>query len=337
VPSRVSAVSTDSVDPASRLAYWEDYNSRELVGFRCSTYRDDGLRAKEKNLDLGGPRLASIEGNPHVVDRSVQQVKTSPTDSIFVTVLTKGTAFFHHPRGLLTLKAGDAIVYEAGKPYLFGFDTDMRQLLIDLPRGNDHTVPDQPLLLRAGTGAESARVQALTVLAEELLAEITEPEKSSEDLITTALSLFQRTETTSAALRRTVKALIDTRLTDPDLNAELVARSVGISLRHLNRAFDEERTTVSRYIHGQRLEMAHAELTASDVPKIADLAAKWGFSSQPHFTRAFRRRYEMTPSEMRALSVEINAVEGETARTSTPLDEPHSATNTRPAGARNFA
>ena len=114
MPSRVSAVSTDSVDPASRLAYWEDYNSRELVGFRCSTYRDDGLRAKEKNLDLGGPRLASIEGNPHVVDRSVQQVKTSPTDSIFVTVLTKGTAFFHHPRGLLTLKAGDAIVYPSG-------------------------------------------------------------------------------------------------------------------------------------------------------------------------------------------------------------------------------
>ncbi|MGR6921902.1 helix-turn-helix domain-containing protein [[Actinomadura] parvosata] len=35
---------------------------------------------------------------------------------------------------------------------------------------------------------------------------------------------------------------------------------------------------------------------------IADVAHRWGFSSQARFTRFFRTRYGLTPSEARALA-----------------------------------
>jgi AraC-like DNA-binding protein len=43
------------------------------------------------------------------------------------------------------------------------------------------------------------------------------------------------------------------------------------------------------------------DLTATSMAgsRIADVAARWGFASQAHFTRLFRARFGCTPSEVR--------------------------------------
>lgn len=130
----LSTASTDDVDPADRLEFWEDYTASKLVGLRCSTYRPDGLRAQQVNADLGECRLAALDCSAHVVDRSMQQVRKSPKDSVLISILLEGTAFFHHASGSRALRAGDAIVYNADEPYLFAFDTDMRKFILDFPR-----------------------------------------------------------------------------------------------------------------------------------------------------------------------------------------------------------
>lgn len=115
-------------------------------------------------------------------------------------------------------------------------------------------------------------------------------------------SLFQHTEPTTTTLRRAAKTLIGVHLNDQEMTAAFVARTVGVSVRHLDRAFAPENTTLSRYIHDRRLELARQELigSAAASPSIADIAAKWGFSSQAHFARAFRRQFGMAPTQMRA-------------------------------------
>jgi AraC-like DNA-binding protein len=72
--------------------------------------------------------------------------------------------------------------------------------------------------------------------------------------------------------------------------------------RHLNRAFAAEQTTVAKYIVARRLDRAKADLGASALAghRIADIAFRWGFSSQAHFSRLFRARFGCSPTEMRS-------------------------------------
>jgi AraC-like DNA-binding protein len=98
------------------------------------------------------------------------------------------------------------------------------------------------------------------------------------------------------------KEFIHAHLRDHGLRADQVARAVGVTPRHLNRAFATEGTTVAQYVQHRRLEAARAELGVASAagPRISDVAARWGFASQAHFTRLFRTRFGAAPSEVRA-------------------------------------
>ncbi|MEU6349018.1 helix-turn-helix domain-containing protein [Streptomyces sp. NPDC047072] len=151
----VSHVSTRSVDREDRIAFWEEYNRRALVGLTCSSYSPDGLLAAQTNHRLGGLRLAGISGNEHVIERTPRACRELPKDSVFVSLLTAGQAVFFHEGGCLTLRAGDAVLYDTRGPYLFGFPSAMRKLLVDIPRETfaERCVPGDlrtPLLFERG-------------------------------------------------------------------------------------------------------------------------------------------------------------------------------------------
>lgn len=300
--SGLSNVSTDSVDPSERLELWEAYNSRELIGLKCSSYQPEGLRASQINLDLGGVRVGRIEANAHVVDRSTQVAASMPKDSVFIAILLEGSGFFHDASGTRVLNAGDALLYNAGAPHLFGFDTAMRQHMLDIPRDLIGKAPREPMVIHRRSKLNTACVQLLSHRVQELLAGPPEPGTAREEMLLLVSSLLRDTEPQSSVVLRAAKTFIDGRLTDPDLTAEAVARTVSVSLRHLNRGFAAEGTTVTQYIQDRRLEVAWQELAnaGKTTMRIADVAARWGFSSQAHFTRAFRRRYGLVPSQMRS-------------------------------------
>lgn len=310
MPPRITTVTTDGIDNRDRVVFWEEYNAQELVGLRCSTYHQDGLEARQLNMDLGELRLAEISGNSHVIDRSQEHISATPKDSVFITQLVTGSAFFYHGNGCLRLNAGDMVVYDTAQPYLFGFETKMRQLLIDIPRDALHghrlaASPDLPYVVSPTPDVNGTRVRALGGLVRALIDDGDADDQRRDDLLSSAISLLTGRESTGAALRRTATTYIMGRLTDPDLSVESVARAIGVSARHLNRTFAADNTTVSQFIHRQRLDGARKELVdpAAPVRRIADIAVRWGFSSQAHFTRAFRREFGCTPSEMRCIPI----------------------------------
>ncbi|MFE7843234.1 helix-turn-helix transcriptional regulator [Streptomyces sp. NPDC057474] len=87
----------------------------------------------------------------------------------------------------------------------------------------------------------------------------------------------------------------------PLLLTHLRTRSLGISVRHLTRIFESTGRSPVRHIMERRLVEAHGELTDPGTRQttIADVAHRWGFSSQTHFARHFRARFGMTPSAAR--------------------------------------
>lgn len=113
----------------------------------------------------------------------------------------------------------------------------------------------------------------------------------------------ERNETSIAAARlKLVQNDILERLADPELGIEAVAQRQGVTTRYIQRLFEGSGTTFSDFVREQRLECAlrllesprHASRT------IISIAYDVGFSDITAFNRAFRRRYEATPSQIRA-------------------------------------
>lgn len=93
--------------------------------------------------------------------------------------------------------------------------------------------------------------------------------------------------------------VINENLDDSGLNVERLCQEVGLSRAHLNRKMKELLgLTPSDFIRNIRLGKACELLRQPDVD-ISQIAYSIGFSSQPHFSTAFRRFTGLSPSEYR--------------------------------------
>ncbi|MEU6820203.1 helix-turn-helix domain-containing protein [Streptomyces atriruber] len=103
----------------------------------------------------------------------------------------------------------------------------------------------------------------------------------------------------------TIRQYIDRHLGDPELSAELIAAAHLISVRYLHRLFEAEGVTVGRLIQRQRVERCAGELArrGRSSPSIAVVAARWGFSSPAHFSRAFKAVYGHPPQQWRRMAM----------------------------------
>ena len=105
----------------------------------------------------------------------------------------------------------------------------------------------------------------------------------------------------AARLKLVCKDILE-QLPDPGLGIEAVARRQGITPRYVQRLFETQETTFSSFVRDQRLDLAFRMLRERDSASctITTIAFDAGFSDVTSFNRAFRRRFEATPSEVRA-------------------------------------
>ena len=249
-PSVISQAATEHIAPAERIHYWEDYNRRALVALSCTSYSEQGLLARQTNIEWGPLRLAEIAGNAHAIERSPQTVRSAPKDSVFATLLLRGEAVFLHENGCLAATAGELIVYDTRRPYLFGFSSSMRQILVDVP----HHLFTQacvggglpgPMLFGRGTAREGALVAALSSRLGRLTASrgVAHDPADAEGTVLDLLGQLAEERTGGRPVPDAhrsqlivAESYIDRHLHDPRLGAAQVAGVLGISVRHLGRS-----------------------------------------------------------------------------------------------------
>lgn len=93
---------------------------------------------------------------------------------------------------------------------------------------------------------------------------------------------------------------IESRLDDPDLSVDRIARACNMSVRSVHRAFAmDEHGSVSRYIWMRRLCQCAADLRdprQANRP-ITEICYSWGFNSTSHFCRLFKEQFGVTPRD----------------------------------------
>lgn len=126
-----------------------------------------------------------------------------------------------------------------------------------------------------------------------------------------------RAEVQAATLGR-IQRHIAQNLGTP-LTPDALCRSFGISRHRLYQLF-EPVGGVMRYVQQRRLQRAFHTLSnpAYRRLKVADVAARLGFASEAHFSRAFRAEFSQTPSDVRAMAEAARACRMNPPANSTP-------------------
>jgi signal transduction histidine kinase/ligand-binding sensor domain-containing protein/CheY-like chemotaxis protein/AraC-like DNA-binding protein len=104
----------------------------------------------------------------------------------------------------------------------------------------------------------------------------------------------------SSGLDLRLRPLVEAHLVDPKFGPEVLAEVASLSYHQLYRSLrDELGTTPSRYIRTVRAECA-ATLLKQGAGSVTEIAYAVGFESLSYFRRAFRERFEATPSDFLA-------------------------------------
>ena len=99
-----------------------------------------------------------------------------------------------------------------------------------------------------------------------------------------------------------LKAEVEQRLGSPDLSLDTVAQAQRISSRQIQAMFQAEGETFSGFVLTRRLDLAMQRLSdCDDARPVGAIAFDVGFGDLSYFNRTFRRRFGLTPSEVRRL------------------------------------
>jgi AraC-like DNA-binding protein len=104
-----------------------------------------------------------------------------------------------------------------------------------------------------------------------------------------------------AARLESIKADIAAHLSDENLNIAAIAARHHVSVRYLQKLFEADEGSFSEFVLSARLTRTYRTLTnhLQSNRTISDIAYDVGFNDLSYFNRAFRRRFGLTPSEVR--------------------------------------
>lgn len=316
---KIDSISTNRTPLEQRCQFWENYNSKQLIGLRCTTFSDEGFIASGKNVHINDFGIAYIRANEHVVERNINIVKESPKESIFFSLGLSKHAFFYQGKECFTPGENDLMVYRTDKPYLFGFSSDMKQLTFDISaekyfRQFGKSIQlDKPQIIKGDDKKSQFLIRTLRRVGMQYL---TNPNSIDADTIQTeAIDLLRHillgeingnpSNYLSLSYLISAKQYLLENLHSPNLNCEEIAVACGLSSRHLTRIFAQENTTPKQYLICKRLERAAQLLKSKEKAylNISEIAYQCGFSNQAHFSRAFKIFTGVNPKEYRELNL----------------------------------
>ncbi len=311
VGARFAELTTDAVPSRQRLAFWRDTVLRrtypELPGDAVP------YRARLRRIVLDDSELIEHMGDAIVSRRAPGRSHFDDGDDIALELMRHcGRDTLDH-NGEHALRPGDMHVIDYALPKQARL-SQHRACGIVLSRHRVEAVVGRDLSKLAGSFVADRGLGA--VLRIQIKATLDEAGRMSADdrvasvkaIEELALAVLQSdrhggmdADLLGGGLYRAALVVIQRRCSDPDLSPERIAGLLGCSRATLYRLFSRHDESVAGGIWRARIERAWAMLTSVDGAGllVADVAYRCGFRELPTFTRMFRRRYGMTPSDAR--------------------------------------
>ncbi|GHF53352.1 AraC-like DNA-binding protein [Amycolatopsis bartoniae] len=298
-----------SVD--ERVASFEALASAAFAPLRVRPLAP-GFAGSIRAASAGDVVVTRIRCAPCRVERPPGLITSGDRDLVKVTVLAAGRSEVEQDGRRCVLGPGDLVNYDTGRPYRLTFPEPYDATVVAVPRA----------LLGAHADAVASRTavavptvqgvqrvvggffQAITDVLDE------DPGGFAGDAtshLTDALVSVVISELTALRpdpgedLADRILAHCLTRLSDPGLTVESVARAHHVSVRYLHKVLKARSLTLSAWIRRQRLERLRRDLADPALAHrtTAALAARWGILDATHLSRALKAEFGQTAAEIR--------------------------------------
>ena len=305
--------STDGVPANQRLAYWREGVMRRMVPLSVEGTANP-FRGRMRRIVGDGLELIEFASEDVVAVRSPERCRIDGCDDVTIDLMRRSSNTWMEHGGTNRVTMGDLYLVDYARP------SEVRRgrhctVGLTMSRRLAREVLGDDIAPRAGM--KFAASGLARVLCHHLQATFDEAgrlavaaraaaAKAAKDM---ALALLQATHQGAAdpdrfahGFHRAALDLIDRECGDPNLTPERIAFVLGCSRASLYRAFAKQGASVSAAIWQARLERARGTLGAPEGIGllISEIAALSGFREMANFTRMFKRRYGMTPSDARA-------------------------------------
>ena len=290
------------------VSYWHDVVCQTYVPVGCQVDKDAGFRATVQVKSLGQVGLTQITSDSARYDRTPREIRQDDIDDYLVCLVTSGSKQFAQAGRATPIRPGELCIFDTSKPYVVSCPEPYDAILLKIPRLElNSRLPTAEHLsaMRVASDGTYARLAAAMLKS---TAEIIWDDKDQAhrlvpsliDLVALAfdesfVGMDQGLTRYNRIIQR-AEALIMERLFDEDFDASMIPAEIGVSPRTLCRALAQQGVTPAKWIWQKRLDAARDMLIASRSISVSEVALSCGFSDFSHFSRAFKRRFTVSPS-----------------------------------------
>jgi AraC family transcriptional regulator, positive regulator of tynA and feaB len=309
--------STADVHQRDRFDYWHEVACKNVVEHACRPLSRLSFSAELEADSMGPIGLVQFANSAMDVSHTLRHARGAQSDDVFVCLQVSGAlALEQHFREVI-LNAGDMTLLDPLEPYLAHFSLTSELLVLKVPRREleARVGKTREIVARHVRPIDSERRLASSYLAMlpahtgiSTRAAETVISNQALDLLAIAMAKTMQDRPARVSSARSIavlsiRAAIESRLSDPNLSPMTVAAAAGISVRYANALLAQEGTSLYRLILARRLERCRRclEDPTQAHRTISEIAYGWGFSDMTHFSRNFKKVYGGLPRDHRRL------------------------------------
>ena len=258
-----------------------------------------------------GGIIHTVSG-PYILERTTQHVRRDGRDDVGVMLIVRGHGYIEQGNNGALLNPGDITFHNWARPGAGGGLDDFEELRLAIPRatfqaqiGNVQDFGGLKLNATPLSGLFAAYLNAFA----NSIADMSEAETGIA--VEGTLHLLRGVvngqseragaEISTDALRSLALAHIERRLHDAEFGPDLLAADLRVSRSRLYAAFAGGEG-IAGTIREARLDRAHHRLVMlrKSGARVAAVMASCGFTDAAAFSRAFRRRFGLSPRDLLA-------------------------------------
>lgn len=313
----IKAFRTDAHPPGEREEYWAEAVRHAATRLEVQPRDDAAIYGSAWAASVGDIHIGHVEAGPQRLARTRTIIANEAEAPLLLSLQEAGSSVVAQGGRETLLSSGCLAMFDARRPFLRDFPGHYRQSIAAVPF-EMLDVPGSCLAKIIGQvyppthyvgGILTSFVSRLAAAAESgdcLPGTEQHLQRGIIDVLTALAAHEGRlhtdvTPTAAETQRLLVRDYITAHLHRSDLSPAVIAAAHRMSVRSLHKLFQDEETTVSRWINRERLEACRKDLARPDMAGVTveAIARRWGFVSPAHFNRSFRAAYGVPPGEWR--------------------------------------
>ncbi len=308
----VESWTSDGLPRPEAISQWREWAASTIAPLEVEVFDPGAFAARWTSHGIGQLRLLHLHAPAQrVTHTGIEGSAGRAAPTIQLVYVRHGSLKTNMQGRRFTVEPGQFVLVDNTKFYQMEMATPHEVLDLMMPQAwLEKHLPDPDALVAQAISARDGWGAPLGALLETMAdgldtAPLPRPLIAEQvgSLLALATGFHDPGESTRhrGQLARRILRRIESDYADPDLGPEKVAEDCGISKRYLQTLLAGSGTSFVQELNAMRLDRAGDMLIdpRAKCLSVADIAYRTGFLDPGYFTRLFRKRFGITPSQWR--------------------------------------